>query len=277
MPPAEVDHDSVKLKDIHTANPVQIAPDAPLDEAIARMDEAGVRHLPVVENGRFVGMVSNRDLLEATGWLPARMRVRWQSADEVERALVREVMHSPTMVAAPDDDVLAIAAEAVAEGSGCLPVLDGECLTGIVTEHDLLRAFLHRPPKEDVAVESFMTREVRTIRADQTIGEAREAMDDHGLRHLPVVGEGGLVGILSDRDLRRETGRGRGPDALVRTAMSLSPVSVAPTAPLIEAARTMVERHIDALPVVDSASVLVGILTTIDVLDPCVRALNSET
>ena len=58
----------MKLADILTANPLSLPPDASLESAMNLMDEHDFRHLPVVSEGRLVGIVSNRDLLEASGW-----------------------------------------------------------------------------------------------------------------------------------------------------------------------------------------------------------------
>ena len=265
----------MKIEAIYTQDPATIGPDAPLDEAIALMDQHGIRHLPVVEDGRLLGIVSNRDLLEMTGWLPARMRQRYAAPDD-GRAKVRDVMHRPVQRVHPGDDAVAVAAEATSDGLGCLPVVEDDRLLGIVTEHDLLCAFGEHPCACQDPVERFMTREVITIQSGDTLGTARERMDSHGLRHLPVEGAGGLVGILSDRDLRREHGRGRGPEALVREAMTPDPVLADPGMPVFKAATLMASKQIDALPVTNKDGDLVGILTTVDLLDPCLASLRDE-
>ena len=65
----------MRVSSIMTVEPVTIAPSATPDEAVRLMDEHGVRHLPVLEGGKLLSVVSDRDLLEATGWLPSASAV----------------------------------------------------------------------------------------------------------------------------------------------------------------------------------------------------------
>jgi CBS domain-containing protein len=269
---------SVKIRDIQTRDPACVSPHSTLDEAIQRMDDLCVRHLLVVEDGRLAGVVSNRELLEATGWHPARLRDRWQGPKVARGRTVSEIMHHPILTVGPDDDVLAVAVEAVAQGLGCLPVLENGLVQGIVTEFDLVSACLELDPDQVhmPGVEQVMTREALSVDPHTSLGEARQRMNELRARHLPVVSGSGLVGMLSDRDLRREVGRGRPPEAEIRETMTLNPITIESSAPLRQAMRLMVEHHIDALPVVDQRD-LVGILTTTDLLDPCVHALGHKS
>ena len=109
-----------------------------------------------------------------------------------------------------------------------------------------------------------------------TLGRAREICRSLGVRHLPVLGHGRLVGILSDRDLRRATGRGRPDDYPVDELMTPRPASIGPNRPVSEAARWIVESHASALPVVADCE-LVGIVTSLDLLDHCMNHLRTPT
>lgn len=64
----------MRISTIMTPDPVCVGPDQTLDEITHLMEERHVRHVPVVEDGELLGVVSNRDLLEATGWLPSHIR-----------------------------------------------------------------------------------------------------------------------------------------------------------------------------------------------------------
>ena len=88
-------------------------------------------------------------------------------------------------------------------------------------------------------------------------------MDDGDFRSLPVVEQERLIGIITDRDLRRH---GEHPErATVESAISELPVTVTPATPLLEAARLLFERKIGALPVLKDGR-LVGVITTHDIL-----------
>jgi CBS domain-containing protein len=114
----------------------------------------------------------------------------------------------------------------------------------------------------------IMTNDPRTVRADDSIGEAYEVLRELDVRHVPVVNnDGDLVGILSDRDL---AGRSREslPSSTARVAdvMSGAVVAVDPQAELREVIDRLLENHISAVPVVDGESKVVGIVSYVDVL-----------
>jgi acetoin utilization protein AcuB len=82
-------------------------------------------------------------------------------------------------------------------------------------------------------------------------------------RRVPVVRDDVLVGILTDRDLRRHVGSEE--RTRVQAAMSETPLTVSPSTTVEEATQLMLKYHISGLPVVENGQ-LVGILTTSDVL-----------
>jgi acetoin utilization protein AcuB len=104
-----------------------------------------------------------------------------------------------------------------------------------------------------------------TIGRRQTLERAHAVMREHGIRHLPVLEGGKLVGLLSLRDLYLiETLRDVNPhETLVEEAMSQDPYVVAPDTPLEIAAATMAQHHYGSAVVSDEHGV-VGIFTTVD-------------
>lgn len=108
-----------------------------------------------------------------------------------------------------------------------------------------------------------MTKEPVTITADVLLNEAEEKMRKGGFRRLPVIGDGKLVGIITDRDLRAHVGyleRTR-----VNGVMTEKVRTVGPETTLEEAAQILLKFQIGGLPVVDDGR-LVGIITTTDVM-----------
>jgi acetoin utilization protein AcuB len=101
------------------------------------------------------------------------------------------------------------------------------------------------------------------VRPQHTLAAAKALMDAEGLRHVTVVEDGNLVGILSERDLRNHWGY------LDRTsvdvAMTRNPITIPPAAHVADAARTLLYHRVGSLPVV-SAGKVVGIITTTDLL-----------
>jgi CBS domain-containing protein len=107
---------------------------------------------------------------------------------------------------APGDPVSAAVALMSGHGIGLVVVLDGAQLAGVLSERDLVR----RAGQPDAAglgalpVSALMKREVVTVGPDEQFGRCLALMDEHGIRHLPVVDAGRVVAVISIRDLLHE-------------------------------------------------------------------------
>ncbi|NCQ60845.1 MAG: CBS domain-containing protein [Myxococcales bacterium] len=123
-----------------------------------------------------------------------------------------------------------------------------------------------------------MTSNPVTVFASTSIGEVVRLMLDEGIRHLPVMDAGGMVGIVSDRDIKSvsmprlvdleaiDALRARY-DQPISELMAGDPVTVYPETNLAEAVDRMIDNRIGALPVVNAdTGDLVGILSQADVL-----------
>lgn len=115
------------------------------------------------------------------------------------------------------------------------------------------------------AIKKYMSTSPHTIGHDQPLAKAHKLMQEHGIRHLPVLDAGKLVGMLSDRDLHLiETLRDVDPnDVLVEEAMSTVLYTVVPDTPLDEVAAEMADMKYGSAVVLDHGKV-VGVFTTID-------------
>jgi CBS domain-containing protein len=90
----------------------------------------------------------------------------------------------------------------VARGVGAVLVMEGERLEGILTERDLMRA-VAGGYSDDARVSDWMTRQPETVEASDATDHAASLMIHGGFRHLPVVDQGRVAGIISIRDLMR--------------------------------------------------------------------------
>lgn len=120
-------------------------------------------------------------------------------------------------------------------------------------------------------VSTPMTREVVVVPPELRLDVAYRIMQEKRIRHLPVVGAGVLLGMLSDRDvlLRArvlDDGAVLVPSTSCGAAMTPSPTTCAIDASVDQVVRVMTERKIDAIPVVASSGRLVGLVTTTDLL-----------
>lgn len=78
---------------------------------------------------------------------------------------------------------------------------NGSTVAGIVSERDVVRRLAHNPDLLEASVGSIMTTDVRTITPDDSIEETRQLMTDKRIRHLPVVVDGELGGLVSIGDI----------------------------------------------------------------------------
>jgi CBS domain-containing protein len=85
---------------------------------------------------------------------------------------------------------------------GAILVLNGDALSGILTERDVLRA-VAQGEVEGTSVAAWMTRDPETVTVEEAGRAAATAMVRGGFRHLPVLEDGRPVGIVSIRDLMR--------------------------------------------------------------------------
>jgi acetoin utilization protein AcuB len=131
-------------------------------------------------------------------------------------------------------------------------------------------------------VKDSMAREVTTLSPGDTAADALALCRERRIRHLPVLEDGRLVGIVSDRDLRSATPAFGDParsaalsEVRVGDVMAREVITADPDDPIDEAANTMRERRINCLPVLEGGE-LVGIVTSSDVMESLVYLLGAH-
>lgn len=265
---------------VHTLDPGDS-----LDKAIALMEEHRIHHLPVVEGHRAIGMVSDRDLLIAVGWkLEVERRVDGRRKNVVGPRNVREIMARPVVTIDPETEVHT-AARLMAEARiHALPIEQRGVVVGVVSCSDLLGLFagenatLADDPRLDEPVASRMHASVHTIGPKEPLHVASKMFHDLHIRHLPVASDRVLMGVISDRDVRRECGADGIEDEKAQAAggyyigatcvmdiMSKHLVTGTESMTLREAMRLLVSKRIGCLPIVRDDTI-VGILTETDCL-----------
>ena len=135
-----------------------------------------------------------------------------------------------------------------------------------------------------VKVKDIMTEKLVTIEPDEPIIQAIQAMDDGGFRRLHVLKAGHLIGIITDRDIRKALNspmvfhEKTYDDYLLReirvgSCMTREPLTVSPQADIVDAAALMEQEKIGGLPVMNGNR-LVGIITVSDLVDYLILILK---
>ena len=124
-----------------------------------------------------------------------------------------------------------------------------------------------------LSVRDVMSTDLVTVRPAESVRHAYEIMRDRRIRHLPVIENDRLVGILSDRDLRPILLSPGLTGASVAELMSEGPTTITPDTSVEDAASLLVVRKIGCLPVVEGER-LVGIVTETDLLAVLVEMLG---
>jgi sigma-B regulation protein RsbU (phosphoserine phosphatase) len=128
-------------------------------------------------------------------------------ADDSSQLLVREIMAVDPVFVPPAMAVMEASARMSQRNIGAVVVCERGTIVGILTERDLLRAAGRGCHPDDLVVADLMTATPFTIAVDATWAAAADLMEQHGVRHLPVVERGRLVGMLSMRDLMERRNR----------------------------------------------------------------------
>lgn len=132
----------MKIKYWMTKNPVTTDPETSITDAARVMKENHFRHLPVLENGRLVGLVTYRNIVEAQ---PSSVSTLSKNEARylVAKVKVRDVMRKNPHTVGPEDDAITAMLTAHQKGIGSYPVMDKDCLVGIVTARDLFQLVVH--------------------------------------------------------------------------------------------------------------------------------------
>jgi predicted transcriptional regulator len=119
---------------------------------------------------------------------------------------LKQILRSGTVWTVGPADSVASAVRIMDERNiGFLPVLDKEALAGVMSERDCVRrVMLAGKSPGATTVADIMVREVVTAKVEDTFADCLRLMHAHGIRHLPVLEKGRLIGVISIRDLLRE-------------------------------------------------------------------------
>lgn len=273
------------VQDAMHARVITADPHESLPDAVVKMETLRIKRLPVVQEGRLVGLLTDG---EVGRHLPALHEglTPWEFAHRAGRVRVRDAMRRPVLTVAPEEPLDRAVRVMLDRRVGGLPVLteDG-ALVGILTLTDVLRAALREPSPAWGTVREHMTDRAIAVAAGSPASEAAARLRVTGLRVLPVLEGERLVGVIHERDLSAAVERAKaahgdtvlGDQFLLggKTARDLMRPpggEVQADTPLRAALERMLERGVHGLPVLGEGGRLLGVVTVSDVL----RALLGE-
>jgi acetoin utilization protein AcuB len=269
----------MKAQDMMHPNVITAAPDTSLAQAQRLMQDNRIRHLPVVSGLRLVGLVTDRDLRNASP-SQATTLSKGEINYQMDTTPIETCMTRDLVTLRPGDDMVEGAKRLLQGPFGCLPVVERGQLVGIVSEIDLLRGFVAAaaPAGDLMLVKDYMRPAPHTIMSDDLVSIAYERMQEAHIRHLPVLSDGlKLVGILTDRDVRR-AGASTEPHLAtheltyllekmtVATIMTTQVHTVRRDMAVADAGQLFLDHKFGCLPVVREDDTVEGIITVTDLL-----------
>jgi len=209
----------------------------PLAEAAKLMMERRYRHLPVVQDGKLVGLLTHRDLM-------GRRRSTLSSVRAFDsRQKVGDIMKTELLTVDSDESLSSCFARMSEARVGCLPVTRGDKLIGILTETDALAALAEiaaQPARlswRDLPVSYYTCPGCYTLPPTETVELAAEKFAAGA--KLVAIWDERLLGVFSPSDLLANPS-----DALLRDAMTRSAISIHVGSSVAEAARILLERDV---------------------------------
>jgi len=260
----------MKIRELMRPGPITIRDSDFLGTAQRLMARSRIRHLPVIHDGKLVGMLSARDVLTA--------RAR-DGKEDWWSIRVHDAMAAPAQTAGPDDSLTEVAGRMALAKISAMPVVERGALLGLVTVSDVLdaevRTAMAPAPVSVATAADAMTPFPLTTTPQTPVADAVAMMVDHHVRHLPVIdATSAVVGMLSERDVRTAVGdplqyaelRRASVRLLVRDVMATPVITASFDEPLVAIAKAFADTRIGALPVLDKFGALIGIISYVDAL-----------
>jgi CBS domain-containing protein len=125
-------------REIMMGSPVTLTPDDTLDLANDVISLGRIRHIPVMDGGKLVGLLSERDLIGAAANRIFGLKQKSRSA-LLKAELIKNVMKKRVVTVAPETPIKELARLMAEKKIGCVPVVDHGTLVGLVTTTNVLR------------------------------------------------------------------------------------------------------------------------------------------
>ena len=251
----------MKIADLMDRKHPTVRPDVSAAYARTMFRKFGVRVLPVISNERLVGILSRINIMNITATRSDLM--------------VSDIVETPLVTLYPNEDLFNATKKLLEIDEWYAPVInDKQIYLGVYgLEHFIGYMINQDHPANFQEIEKYMTREIEVVYVDDPISKVWRKMLTFRYAGFPVVtSKNKLIGIITQIDLLKhgftrlhlesESAPRRGPK--VRDIMSTPPITVSPKTIVKDAAKTMIDRNIGRLLVIDNKE-LVGIIDRDDI------------
>ena len=254
----------MKIKDIMATDIISVDKDVNLKYVLKLMKKHDVTKIPVVEDKKLIGMITDNNIAFKLG----SKRKRGVPASRLHASSVTE---KDVEIVSPNMYVKTILRKVGEPGPTMIMVMEKDKLVGVVTKADLLPLV-----KSNKKLKDIMRRKLHVVCPDDRVIHARRLMIDKNIARLPVVNYGKLVGIISGTEivfalanLKRSFPLGRQKhqldELLVEDTMKKPVIWSEPGMTVAEAAKIMMKKNVGALPLIKN-NTIVGIVTRTDLL-----------
>ena len=259
--------DQLLVKDIMSPPSLTATKSDTVSDIISKMKKNKVREIPVLEDGKPVGLVSYASFLQRRN-VPLSARV--------EHIMV------PCPKLEEDMKLTKAAEEIMSAGVRGAPVVRNHKMVGFVSRTDIVRMLPSVDALKDRVVNAFMSTQVQTVNEDETIRKAQVLMRGLNEKTLPVVDEAsiliGAVGMTEVMEVMWTNKAGKPPNEIkgsdrgpaeirVGSVMSRTPVSIRPSDTVSKAVATMMDRGLTTLFVTEPNGKLVGVVSHADLME----------
>ncbi len=254
----------MKVKDVMTKEVIFVDKDVDLKYVLKLMKKNNITKVPVVEEKKIVGIITDTTLALKLG----SIRNRGVPASRLHAS---SVVNKEITTVSPDQELRSILSSVGEPGPTMLTVTEDDEIIGVVTKADLLHLV-----KSKTSVQELMKENIFSVSPDDRVVHARRMMIDNNIARLPVINNGILIGIISDIDiafalakLKKSFPIGKQKhqldELLVNDAMQTPVISIDVNKTVADAAAVMLKENVGCLPVIQNEKT-VGIISRTDVL-----------
>ncbi|MBE6499421.1 MAG: CBS domain-containing protein [Methanobrevibacter thaueri] len=258
----------MQIKNLMSEELITIDKDQNLSDALKLLRKHNVSRLPVTNNKKLVGIISERDIANKLG--SSKYESMPASRLHISSVMIKDVFTVPQTMQL--DEAARLMLE---KGIGSVPVMDGDEMVGIVSKADFVTlavgiAF------DKITVKEIMAKDLTIVSPTERLVHARRLMIENHVGRLPVVNEDKLIGMITSKDLMRsfidfrknvpeKYQKSQIKEVLVEYVMSSNPTFTTKDTTISEVSKIMMETGYNGLPVVEDDE-LVGIITQTDIL-----------